>query len=83
MLTRQGTVKMLNFGTGYKRDTRVDVYSAGRLLVELLTGSPPAFGAPTPQGLPPRLETVIRTAMHPDLTERYQTATELMHALIR
>lgn len=83
MLTRDGAVKMLNFGSIDTLDYRADLYAAGRLLVELLTGSPAVFGNPVPSGIPVGLDKVIHTALHPDLSDRYQTASAMRDDLMR
>lgn len=77
------TVKLLNFGTNGGTDPRADLYMTGRLLGELLTGKPFTLESPMPQGFSVRLDTILLTALHPDLAERYQTADEFMRALMQ
>jgi Protein kinase domain/Caspase domain len=75
------TVKLLNLGTSGGTKPRVDLYLTGRLLGEMLTGIPVTLETPVPQGFSPHLDSILRTALHPDLAERYQTAGEFMRAL--
>lgn len=81
IIAEDDAVKLLNLGTNGGTKPRADLFMTGRLLGELLTGTPVTLETPVPQGFSPRLDSILRTALHPDLAERYQTANEFMRAL--
>jgi hypothetical protein len=90
LLTRDGAAKLFGFDIKETGDTGADTYGTGCLLLELLTGMAPALhlltsyaGAAGAVEIPAALDEVVRTAMHPDPAERYQTPAEFRHALMR
>lgn len=77
---------------GARADQRADVYSAGVLLWELLTGQLPLFGEIQPQRAPPppsalqpdvsrEIDEAVLKALAPDPSNRYDSAEELQRAL--
>lgn len=68
-------------------DQRADIYAAGVILYELLTGDLPLgrFALPTERdlNLPPQTDECIMRALARDAKERYQDATELDEGLAR
>ncbi|TCO50679.1 caspase, EACC1-associated type [Actinocrispum wychmicini] len=81
MLMRNDAVVILNLGRRDGQDTRSDVYAAGLLLVELVTGRRPAADRPIPPGFPAGLATVVSKALYPNINGGYRTAGELWQAL--
>jgi hypothetical protein len=84
MLTREGRVKVLNFGYGgWVTDPRLDVDAAGKLLSQLVTGSPPLPNSRPPSDWPKTLAKVLRIALNAAPAERYQTAAAMRDDLKR
>lgn len=88
MIERSGAVKVLDFTGGPRGDeagefdVRSDVYAAGALLSELLTGVRPEAGRPSVQRNHSRLDEVVRTAMATNPAERYHSASAMRAALV-
>jgi hypothetical protein len=72
--------------------TSVDLYSLGPMFAYLLTGQPPVFFcqdgiqghqfcADSMVGFPPEIIAVIRRLTHPDISQRYGTASDVISGL--
>lgn len=96
LLTDHGGVTLLNYGIArylsHKQaldelDARTDVDSAGALLFELVTGTPPTIisRVMAQQGstVPPELTDIVEKALRPRQADRYQTAALLRDDLQR
>lgn len=66
-------------------DSRADIYAAGLLFYELLTGSLPTYGCPAPSAVnsdvDPRVDLVVSTATNYSPEKRFRNAAELRAAL--
>jgi len=86
MLDRSGAVKVLNLRPtkhmNYKPAIS-DVHKAGKLFVELLTGTYPHSFGQLPPGVPWRLRGIARKIAHGASSQRYQTFDEFKRALLR
>lgn len=65
---------------------RTDIYACGILFSEIFTGKNPKLGTESigefiKRNIPFRYRTVLRNCLHEDSSQRYQTASELFHAL--
>jgi len=77
LVTRQG-IKIQDFGRE-KAGPQDDIRAFGGLLYEMLMGRPvPAERRPVE---PAALETILRKCLDPDPAQRWQSASELKHAL--
>lgn len=98
LISRTGAVKVTDFGIaaeapGKPADARSDVYAAGCLLHELLTGVPPSTGGP-PRGdlrppskrnpkITPALDVVVLKALATKPANRCQSAAAMRADLLR
>jgi Caspase domain/Protein kinase domain len=91
MLTGDGEVKVLNFGLAVAgantADIRSDVYDAGWLLFELLTGDRVVLGGPVSTLIGARFPIALCRAVHKAVrtnpAKRYQSAAAMRDALLR
>jgi len=66
---------------GHPATAQSDIYSAGAVLVEALTGRRTTPGAIPTDELPPRLRDVARRALATDPSQRFPSADAMLHAL--
>lgn len=87
MITPDGSVKLLNFGTGDTLAAGSDVYEAGWLLFELLNGSRLVTGSPQSHlfgaGFSWKLSGVVGRAARENPDKRYQSAAAMRDDLLR
>jgi serine/threonine-protein kinase len=87
MITRNETVKLLNFGTADALDIGSDVYDAGWLLFELLNGNRFVIGTPWSHliglGFSWKLSHIVGRAVRQNPVKRYQSAAAMRDDLLR
>ena len=95
VLDREGPLSPEQVTEKPKIDGRTDLYAAGVLFYELLTGQPPFVGTPhdvlfahlgrqpepLPESIPSCVQDVVMKLLRKKPDERYQSAVELEHAL--